>query len=98
MKGYPMLEATGVPAAQRWLLEATLSKRENHLDDMLGKYQNLMDLMRIYSNEKGQDADFSVTHADVQEALGPIHQSIAVVSIEHKLYELLYMYLSCHLL
>ncbi|RBQ72517.1 hypothetical protein FVER14953_01798 [Fusarium verticillioides] len=78
VKGYPTLEATGVPAAQRWLLEATLSKRENHLDDMLSKYQNLMDLMRIYSNEKGQDADFSVTHADVQEALGPIHQSIAV--------------------
>ncbi|EXK99413.1 hypothetical protein FOQG_01942 [Fusarium oxysporum f. sp. raphani 54005] len=78
VKGYPTLEATGVPAAQRWLLEATLSKRENHLDDMLSKYQNLMDLMRIYSNEKGQDADFSVTHADVQKALGPVHQSIAV--------------------
>ncbi|SCN76311.1 uncharacterized protein FFB20_05234 [Fusarium fujikuroi] len=78
MKGYPTLEATGVPAAQRWLLEATLGKRENHIDDMLSKYQNLMDLMKIYSNEKGQDADFSVTHADVQEALDPIHQSIAV--------------------
>ncbi|KAF4497275.1 GTPase SLIP-GC [Fusarium agapanthi] len=77
VKGYPTMEATGVPAAQRWLLKATSSKREKHLDNMLSKYHNLMDMMRIYSNENDQDADFCVTHAEVQNALGHVHQNIA---------------------
>ncbi|KAF5653391.1 gtpase slip-gc, partial [Fusarium heterosporum] len=76
-KGYPSIEATGVPAVEKWLLEATLRKRERHLDDLLGKYHNLMNLMRIYSQEKGRDADFGITRSSVEDALTPIHQNAA---------------------
>ncbi|KAF4993599.1 hypothetical protein FGRMN_6317 [Fusarium graminum] len=76
-KGYPSIEATGVPAAEKWLLEATLRKRERHLDGVLGNYHNLMNLMRIYSQEKGRDADFGITRSSVEDALVPIHQNVA---------------------
>lgn len=78
--GYPSVEATGVPAAERWLQEATLSKRENHLDGLLADYHHLMNVMSIYSQVTGRGADYGVTRSSIQDALAPIHQTVAGVS------------------
>lgn len=78
--GYSTLEATGVPAAKRWLCKVTSSKRENHLDEMLNKYQSQLNLMKSYSQEKCQDTGFEITRSSVESILDPIHHETAVVS------------------
>ncbi|KAM0557015.1 hypothetical protein ACHAPJ_005695 [Fusarium lateritium] len=78
MAGYTTQELTGIPAVEKWLHEATLRKREKHLDEMLGGYQSLLDSMKIYSQEKGQDAEFGVTPAIVEKTLDPIHRNFSI--------------------
>ncbi|WZH49307.1 Dynamin_N domain-containing protein [Fusarium acuminatum] len=73
MTGFPNQMFTGVPAAEQWLHQATASKREKHLDGVLDGYQNLMTMMRIYSQTNGQDGDFGFTRAQVEEALAETH-------------------------
>ncbi|KAM0212691.1 hypothetical protein ACHAQI_004647 [Fusarium lateritium] len=76
-KGYPSIEATGVPAAEKWLQEATLSKREHHLDVTLTDYHKLMNIMILYSQETGRAADYGVTRSSIEDALASIHQTVA---------------------
>ncbi|KAJ4254472.1 hypothetical protein NW762_010071 [Fusarium torreyae] len=78
MAGYTTQNLTGIPAVEKWLHEATLSKREKHLDEMLGGYQSLLDSMKIYSREKGQDAEFGITPASVEKTLDPIHRNFSI--------------------
>ncbi|QPC58119.1 hypothetical protein HYE67_000350 [Fusarium culmorum] len=73
MAGFPTQTCTGVPAAEKWLHRATLSKREKHLDETLDGYQNLMTMMRIYSATNGQDGDFDFTRSEVDAALAETH-------------------------
>ncbi|KAF5685386.1 GTPase SLIP-GC [Fusarium circinatum] len=67
--GFATLESTGYPAVKKWLLEATMSKREKHLDAVLGRYQKLMNLMRIYSKESNENEDSGLTRSSFEEVL-----------------------------
>ncbi|KAF4945902.1 hypothetical protein FSARC_14330 [Fusarium sarcochroum] len=78
MVGYTTRLSTGIPAVEKWLHEATLSKREKHLDEMLGGYQSLLDSMKIYSQEKGQDANFGITSTSVKNVLDPVHREFSI--------------------
>jgi hypothetical protein len=80
MTGFPNQMFTGVPAAEQWLHQATASKRERHLDGVLDAYQNLMTMMRIYSQTNGQDGDFGFTRFQVEEALAETHDIYQRVS------------------
>ncbi|KAJ4009644.1 hypothetical protein NW752_009231 [Fusarium irregulare] len=73
MPGFPSLIYTGVPAAEKWLHQATLAKREKHLDETLDGYQNLMTMMRIYSATNGQNGDINLTRSEVENALAETH-------------------------
>ncbi|KAF0637775.1 hypothetical protein FPSE5266_09531 [Fusarium pseudograminearum] len=73
MPGFPNKTYTGIPAAEKWLHRAILAKRENHLDETLDGYQNLMTMMRIYSATNGQDGDFNFTRSEVETALAGTH-------------------------
>ncbi|KAM0351869.1 hypothetical protein ACHAPU_002382 [Fusarium lateritium] len=73
MAGFPNQLFTGVPAAEQWLHQATARKRERHLDGVLDGYQNLMTMMRIYSQTNGQDGDFRFTRSQVEDALAETH-------------------------
>ncbi|KAF5023216.1 hypothetical protein F66182_4724 [Fusarium sp. NRRL 66182] len=77
MQGYTAPLSTGVPAVAEWLLKATLSTREKHLDEMLRRYEGLMNLMRIYSLETGQDVDFNITRLSVEAALDQPHKAFS---------------------
>ncbi|KAF4426579.1 GTPase SLIP-GC, partial [Fusarium austroafricanum] len=78
MQGYKTFQSTGIPDVQWWLLKATMSKREKHLDDMLGGYERLMSLMRFYSQEKGQDGNFTITRSTVENALAKTHRDFSM--------------------
>ncbi|KAJ4066338.1 hypothetical protein NW756_009841 [Fusarium oxysporum] len=73
IQSYTTYESTGLPAVRQWLLEATISKREKHLDDILSAYQGLMSMMRFYSQEKGIDANFNISRSTVENALAQTH-------------------------
>ena len=80
MPGFPSLVYTGVPAAERWLHQATLAKREKHLDATLDGYQNLMTMMHIYSATNGQNGDINLTRSEVENALAETHAFYTNVS------------------
>ncbi|QPC69512.1 hypothetical protein HYE68_000264 [Fusarium pseudograminearum] len=73
MFGFPNEECTGIPAAKKWIHQATLAKREKHLDVILDRYDKLMALMRTYSATNGQDGNFNFTRSELQAILDPIH-------------------------
>lgn len=80
IQSYTTISSTGLPAVREWLVEATLSKREKHLDDVLGAYQGLMAMMRFYSQEKGIDANFDISRSTVEDALAQTHRDFSIVS------------------
>ncbi|SCV35955.1 uncharacterized protein FFB14_05822 [Fusarium fujikuroi] len=78
IQSYTTISSTGLPAVREWLVEATLSKREKHLDDVLGAYQGLMAMMRFYSQEKGIDANFDISRSTVEDALAQTHRDFSI--------------------
>lgn len=80
MEGFPTTRFTGIPSAEQWLHRATLRKREKHLDETLDGYQNLMTMMRIYSQTSGGDGSFNFSRSQVETALAETHQIYASVS------------------
>ncbi|KAG4258109.1 hypothetical protein FPRO03_03064 [Fusarium proliferatum] len=71
--GFATLESTGYPDVRKWLLEATMSKREKHLDAILGRYQKLMNLMRIYSKESSENEESGLTRSSFEAVLEKTH-------------------------
>jgi hypothetical protein len=80
VKGFATLDSTGIPATERWLLKATMSKREKHLDAVLRKYVDLMHLMTIYSRDNIQDVLYHVTRPSVEGVLDKTHRHFSAVS------------------
>ncbi|KAL9566542.1 hypothetical protein ACKAV7_009457 [Fusarium commune] len=74
LQGFATLESTGYPAVKKWLLEATMSKREKHLDAILGRYQKLMNLMRIYSKESSENEESGLTRSSFEAVLEKTHR------------------------
>ncbi|KAF4472394.1 gtpase slip-gc [Fusarium albosuccineum] len=72
MPGFPTAESTGVPSAERWIYDATLKKRERHLDYLLAGLQGLLDTMRTYS--QGTEGVYTMSRTTVETSLEPIHQ------------------------
>lgn len=83
MAGFPNKVHTGVPAVEKWLHQATLSKRKKHLNETLDGYQNLMTMMRIYSATSGQDGDFNFTRSEVEAVLAETHAFYTQASSVH---------------
>ncbi|KAF5981378.1 gtpase slip-gc [Fusarium coicis] len=77
IQSYTTRRSTGIPAVRDWLIEATFSKREKHLDDVLGTYRGLMTMMRFYSQEKGIDANFDISRSTVEDALAQTHRQFS---------------------
>ncbi|EWG38616.1 hypothetical protein FVEG_01798 [Fusarium verticillioides 7600] len=71
--GFATLESTGYPAVRKWLLEATMNKREKHLDAILGRYQKLMNLMRIYSKGSSDNEESGLTRSSFEAVLEKTH-------------------------
>ncbi|KAM0243175.1 hypothetical protein ACHAPO_000013 [Fusarium lateritium] len=73
MFGFPDQRCTGVPAVKKWIHQATLAKREKHLDAILDGYEKLMSLMRTYSATNSQYGGLNFTRSEVQAALAYTH-------------------------
>ncbi|KAG6998909.1 Nuclear GTPase SLIP-GC [Fusarium oxysporum f. sp. conglutinans] len=80
IQSFTTYPSTGLPAVREWLIGATMSKREKHLDDILGAYQGLMAMMRFYSQEKGIDTNFNISRSTVESALAQTHREFSIVS------------------
>ncbi|KAJ3520832.1 hypothetical protein NM208_g13556 [Fusarium decemcellulare] len=73
MPGFPTAESTGVPAAERWIYEATLKKRERHLDDLLAGLQGLMNTMQPIHQDGLAELDAQLMRSAEQVlALNPL--------------------------
>ncbi|KAF5684906.1 GTPase SLIP-GC [Fusarium denticulatum] len=78
--GFATLESTGYPAVKKWLPEATMNKREKHLDAILGRYQKLMNLMRIYSKESSENDESGLTRSSFEAVLEKTHGKFTTIS------------------
>ncbi|ROT42678.1 hypothetical protein SODALDRAFT_374965 [Sodiomyces alkalinus F11] len=74
MPGFPRDVYTGVPRTKSWLQEATLGRREEHLDSVLNSYATLLNWIQHWSQSQSVKTNMGFTKGDVEEILTPVHE------------------------
>ncbi|KAI0905624.1 hypothetical protein F4823DRAFT_632609 [Ustulina deusta] len=67
MVGFPTESYTGIPSLASWIRNATIRKREEHVDDLLNRLQAQYNIILLWAKDKGKLKDTPVTKDSFEE-------------------------------
>lgn len=77
--GFPTLAHTGIPRLRRWLEDAMLEQREDHLDTLLHALQRLFSTIQRWSNTNLGHQAIVFSREAVEELLARTHTKFSMV-------------------